>query len=58
MLLSHRSGLPNYIYFMDAEKKNLRYVTNNDVLNYLVSKKPNMSYKPGHILIIATPTLF
>ena len=24
MLLSHRSGLPNYIYFMDAEKKNLR----------------------------------
>jgi CubicO group peptidase (beta-lactamase class C family) len=47
MLLSHRSGLPNYIYFMDAEKKNLRYVTNNDVLNYLVSKKPNMSYKPG-----------
>jgi Beta-lactamase class C and other penicillin binding proteins len=47
MLLSHRSGLPNYIYFMDAEKKNLRYVTNNDVLSYLVTKKPNMSYKPG-----------
>jgi CubicO group peptidase (beta-lactamase class C family) len=47
MLLSHRSGLPNYIYFMDAEKKNLRYVTNNDVLNYLVTKKPNPSHKPG-----------
>ncbi len=47
MLLSHRSGLPNYIYFMDAEKKNFRYVTNNDVLNYLVTKKPNMTYKAG-----------
>jgi len=47
MLMTHRSGLPNYIYFMDAEKKNLRYVTNNDVLHYLVTKKPNPSYKPG-----------
>lgn len=45
-LLNHRSGLPNYIYFMDAEKKNIRYVTNNDVLNYLFSKKPNRSFRP------------
>jgi CubicO group peptidase (beta-lactamase class C family) len=45
-LMNHRSGLPNYIYFMDAEKKNIRYVTNNDVLDYLISKKPNRCFKP------------
>jgi len=47
MLLSHRSGLPNYIYFLDADKtyKN-KYVTNNDVLDYLVTKKPNRSFRP------------
>ena len=42
MLLSHRSGLPNYLYFMEAEKKNKEYINNNDVLNYLVTKKPNL----------------
>jgi len=47
MLMNHRSGLPNYIYFMETEKKNLKYVTNNDVLNFLMTKKPNRSYKPG-----------
>ena len=31
MLLSHRSGLPNYLYFMETEKKNKKYVTNNYV---------------------------
>ncbi len=39
-LLSHRSGLPNYLYFMETsgwDKKQL--VTNEDVLNYLVTKK-------------------
>jgi CubicO group peptidase (beta-lactamase class C family) len=45
-LLNHRSGLPNYLYFMDAEKKNLRYATNNDVLNFLMTKKPNRSFRP------------
>jgi len=45
-LLSHRSGLPNYIYFMEAEKKNIRYATNNDVLNFLMTKKPNRNFKP------------
>ena len=48
MLLNHRSGLPNYIYFLDADKtyKN-EYVTNNDVLDYLFTKKPNRSFRPG-----------
>ena len=47
MLLSHRSGLPNYLYFLEADKsyKN-NYVTNNDVLDYLVTKKPTRSFKP------------
>jgi len=47
MLLSHRSGLPNYLYFMETEKKNKKYVTNNDVLDYLVTKKPNVSFTAG-----------
>jgi CubicO group peptidase (beta-lactamase class C family) len=46
-LLSHRSGLPNYLYFMEEEKKEKRYVTNNDVLEFLMTKKPNRSFKPG-----------
>ena len=45
--MNHRSGLPNYIYFLDADKtyKN-EYVTNTDVLDYLVTKKPNRSFRP------------
>jgi len=47
MLLNHRSGIPNYIYFLDADRsyKN-EYVTNNDVLDYLVTKKTNRSFRP------------
>jgi len=47
MLLSHRSGLPNYLYFMETEKKNKSYVTNSDVLDYLVTKKPSVSFTAG-----------
>lgn len=47
MLLSHRSGLPNYLYFMEAEKKNKEYINNNDVLDFLITKKPNLSYSSG-----------
>lgn len=39
-LLNHRSGLPNYVYFMDElgwSKK--KYVTNQDVLNTLIQQK-------------------
>lgn len=39
-LLSHRSGLPNYLYFMDKlgwDKK--KFMTNQDVYNWLVAKK-------------------
>jgi CubicO group peptidase (beta-lactamase class C family) len=46
-LLNHRSGLPNYLYFLESDKtyKN-QYITNNDVLEYLMTKKPNRSFKP------------
>ncbi len=42
-LLSQRSGLPNYVYFMDElgwDKK--KYVTNNDILNYLINRKADL----------------
>lgn len=43
-LLSHRSGLPNYLYFMETlgwDKKAI--VTNQDVLNYLIDKKAELT---------------
>jgi CubicO group peptidase (beta-lactamase class C family) len=39
-LLNHRSGLPNYVYFMETlgwDKK--KYISNEDVLDYLINKK-------------------
>jgi len=39
-LLNHRSGLPNYVYFMETlgwDKK--IYIRNGDVLNYLITRK-------------------
>ncbi|MEI9944802.1 MAG: serine hydrolase domain-containing protein [Chitinophagaceae bacterium] len=48
MLLNHRSGLPNYIYFVPNtrwdQKKN---VTNKDVLQILYNDKPAKSFSPG-----------
>ena len=39
-LLNHRSGLPNYVYFMDESGWDTKqYATNQDVYNYLVQKK-------------------
>ncbi|MFT3681065.1 MAG: serine hydrolase domain-containing protein [Ferruginibacter sp.] len=51
-LLNHRSGLPNYVHFMEKmgwDKK--KYVTNEDVLNYLVTRKgeiPNIARPETH----------
>ncbi len=47
-LLSHRSGLPNYLYFMELlgwDKKT--YCTNNDVLNYLIQYQPAVTNPPN-----------
>ena len=48
-LLSHRSGLPNYLYFMDDKEKwpAGKMVSNNDVLNFLIQHKPDLSYRSG-----------
>lgn len=55
MLLCHRSGLPNYLYFMSNEKWdkgpdgkwNRNYAGNIDVLQMLTKKKPDATGKPG-----------
>jgi CubicO group peptidase (beta-lactamase class C family) len=48
-LLSHRSGLPNYVYFMskDTAWDQKKKATNTDMLNYMVAKKPAPYGKPG-----------
>lgn len=43
-LLSHRSGLPNYLYFMEDlgwDKKT--FITNQDVLDFLVNRKSELT---------------
>jgi len=48
-LLSHRSGLPNYLYFMDtAWNKNLK-ATNIDVLNFMIEKQPEAYAIPDKV---------
>jgi CubicO group peptidase (beta-lactamase class C family) len=47
MLLDHRSGLPNYVYFIpnsNWDKK--KFATNADVLNILYTDKPKRLFKP------------
>ena len=41
MLLSHRSGLPNYVYFMTQDPEwRKKIATNNDMLQFMIDKKP------------------
>lgn len=47
MLLSHRSGIPNYLYFMDSIWDKHKKATNNDVLNAMILHKPPMEFKPN-----------
>lgn len=48
MLLNHRSGLPNYVHFMDKTSWNKKeYATNKDVLGIMVKDKPNINFQPG-----------
>ncbi|MBI1342807.1 MAG: serine hydrolase [Terrimonas sp.] len=47
-LLSHRSGLPNYLYFLektgwDTQKK----ISNQEVLQSLINDKPNKDFEPN-----------
>jgi CubicO group peptidase (beta-lactamase class C family) len=48
MLLNHRSGLPNYAYYLEKNKwDKKRKVTNQDVLNTLYTFHPNLDFTPG-----------
>ena len=48
-LLNHRSGLPNYLYFMeDLGWSDTVSIKNSDILNYLITRK-------SELLNIATP---
>ena len=47
-LLSHRSGLPNYIYFMQKLGWNTKqYCSNEDVLAYMIQFHPNPNAQPN-----------
>ena len=46
MLLSHRSGLPNYLYFMDSIWDKHKEMTNEDVLNAMVQHHPAIHSAP------------
>jgi len=48
LLLSHRSGLPNYIYFMQRLGWNThQYCSGDDVLSYLIKFKPPVTSQAG-----------
>jgi len=48
MLLNHRSGLPNYLYFMELLGWDKKIVcSNSDILDYMVKYKPDLARKPG-----------
>ncbi len=52
-LLTHRSGLMNYVYFLDniykKEKKDERVgLSNMDAMNYIIERKPAPYTKPEH----------
>jgi len=47
MLLDHRSGLPNYLNYMDRSPwPRTQLASNTDVLNTLINWHPNQAYQP------------
>ena len=48
LLLNHRSGLPNYLYFMQKLGWDVKqYSDNNDVVNYLIKYQPPLTHQPN-----------
>lgn len=47
MLLSHRSGLPNYLDFMAKGFPRKKKATNQDVINYMIAHKPPITARPN-----------
>jgi CubicO group peptidase (beta-lactamase class C family) len=46
MLLTHRSGLANYAYFLNTSDKS-RLFTNDDVISYMIASRPKENSKPN-----------
>ncbi len=48
MLMNHRSGLPNYVYFVDQSKQwdKKNYLMNEDLIQFLYKEKPPRSFPP------------
>jgi CubicO group peptidase (beta-lactamase class C family) len=46
LLLSHRSGLPNYLHFMNKGWNKHKKATNEDVLNFMIQHKPPITALP------------
>jgi CubicO group peptidase (beta-lactamase class C family) len=46
-LLSHRSGLPNYLYFCSGKCHKREYLTNQRVIDIMTREKPAMYAKPN-----------
>lgn len=54
LLLTHRSGLMNYVYFIDdiwrQEKRDMKKgVSNQEVMEIIIERKPNRYAKPNHV---------
>lgn len=49
MLLNHRSGLPNYLYFMDSIWDKKMKATNWDVVNFMVDHQPKADANPDRV---------
>jgi len=47
MLLSHRSGLPNYLHYLSLLKKDDTCYSNQDVLNSLFTLQPRLEFRSG-----------
>lgn len=48
MLLNHRSGLPNYLYFCDSLwKDEARFITNEEVIKLMEQHKPPVQHLPN-----------
>lgn len=46
MLLDHRSGLPNYLYFMDKDWDKKVKATNQDVVDFMIEHQPKIMSLP------------
>ena len=45
-LLTHRSGLPNYVYFMEANNSSKTAFTNKEVIDWMIEHQPAMHARP------------